>query len=99
MGTTVASVLLKLFVSGNENCHTNNDPYHMNGSHFSNVNNEQSMIPDDQKIQLKVYVSFGVNLVICLLCFILLLLYDSAVDYYANILEKNLTPHPSDSDN
>jgi len=49
MGTTVASILLKLFVSGNENCHTNNDPYHMNGSHFSNVNNEQSMIPDDQK--------------------------------------------------
>jgi len=39
-GKTAASVLLKLFISGNES---------MSETLFSNVNNIQSMIPEDQK--------------------------------------------------
>ena len=46
---TAASVLLKLFISGNEWCHTTDAPLRMSGTSFSNVNNihVQSMIPDD----------------------------------------------------
>jgi len=39
-GKTIAWVLLKLFISGKERCHT--------GTLFSNVNNIQSMISEDQ---------------------------------------------------
>ena len=43
------SVLLKLFIGGNERCHTTDIPFRMSGTLFSNVNNIQSIIPDDQK--------------------------------------------------
>ena len=48
---TAASVLLKLFISGNEWCHTTDAPYRMSRTPFSNVNNihVHSMIPEDQK--------------------------------------------------
>jgi len=44
-----ASVLLKLFISGNERCHTTDAPERISETLFSNVNNIQSMIFDDQK--------------------------------------------------
>jgi len=44
-----ASILFKLFISGNEGCHTTDAPYHISGTPFPNVNNIQSMIPEDQK--------------------------------------------------
>ena len=49
-GNTAACVLLKLFIRGNERCHTT-DPHHTTSAwaEFSNVNNIQSMIPEDQK--------------------------------------------------
>jgi len=48
---TAASVLLKLFISSNEWCHTTDAPERMSGTPFSNVNNihVHSMIPEDQK--------------------------------------------------
>jgi len=48
---TAASVILKLFISSNELCHTTDAPKRMGGSPFSNVNNihVHSMIPEDQK--------------------------------------------------
>ena len=48
---TAASVLLKLFISSNECCHTTDAPQRMSGTPFSNVNNihVHSMIPEDQK--------------------------------------------------
>jgi len=48
---TAASVLLKLFISGNEWCHTTDAPYRMSRTPFSNVNNihVHSMIHEDQK--------------------------------------------------
>ena len=48
---SAASVLLKLFISSNEWCHTTDTPYCMSGTPFSNVNNihVHSMIPEDQK--------------------------------------------------
>jgi len=48
-GKTAASVLLKLFISGNERCHTIDAPKRMSGTLFLNVNDIQSMIPEDQK--------------------------------------------------
>jgi len=44
-----ASVLLKMFISGNEICHTTDALKHMNRTLFLNVNSLQSMIPKDQK--------------------------------------------------
>jgi len=46
-----ASVLLKLFISGNEEYHTTDAPWRMSESLFPNVNNihVQTMIPEDQK--------------------------------------------------
>jgi len=46
-----ASVLLKMFISGNERCHTTDAPSSQfpSGTRFSNVNNIQPMIPDDRK--------------------------------------------------
>jgi len=49
-GKTAASVLLKLFISGNKRCHTTDAPYCMSGTLFSNVNNTHFMTPEDQKI-------------------------------------------------
>ena len=48
---TAASILLKLFISGNEWCHTTDAPKRMSRTPFSNVNNihVHSMIPEDQK--------------------------------------------------
>ena len=45
-----ASVLLKLFSSGNEGFHTTDAPWRMSGTLFPNVNNihVQSMINEDQ---------------------------------------------------
>ena len=48
MGKISASVLLKLFINGNETCYTTDAPYLMGGILLSNVNNIQSMIPVDQ---------------------------------------------------
>jgi len=48
-GKIAVSVLLKPFISGYERCHTTDAPWHMSGTPFLNVNNIQSMIPDDQK--------------------------------------------------
>jgi len=42
-GNTIAFVLLKLFISDNDACHT------MSGTLYSNVNNIHSIIPEDQK--------------------------------------------------
>jgi len=44
-----ASVLSKLFISGNEGCHTTDAPIAW-AELFQNVNNIQSMIPEDQKM-------------------------------------------------
>jgi len=49
MGKTAASDLLKLFISGNEKCHTTDSPKRMNGTLFSNVDKIQSIIPENQK--------------------------------------------------
>jgi len=48
---TAASVLLKLFMSSNELCHTTDAPLRMSGTPFSNVNNihVHFMIIEDQK--------------------------------------------------
>jgi len=43
-----ASVLLKLFISGYEGCHTNDAPSAL-AELFQNVNTIQAMIPEDQK--------------------------------------------------
>jgi len=48
-GKTAASVLLKLFISGFEIFHTTDAPLRMSGTPFSNVNNIQSVIFEDQK--------------------------------------------------
>jgi len=48
-GRTAASVQLKLIISGNRRFHTTDAPYYMSETLFSNVNNIQSMIPEDQK--------------------------------------------------
>jgi len=48
MGKRAASVLLMLF-NGNKRCHTTDAPKRMSGTPFLNVNNIQSMIPEDQK--------------------------------------------------
>jgi len=48
-GKTAASVLLRIIISGNERCHTIDAPSRMSETSFSNVNNKQSMIPEDQK--------------------------------------------------
>ena len=48
-GKIAALVLLKLIISGNDRSHSTNAPYHMSGSLFSNVNNIQSMISEDQE--------------------------------------------------
>jgi len=48
-GKIAASVLYKLFISSNERCPTTDAPWRMSGTLFLNVNNIQSMIPDDQK--------------------------------------------------
>ena len=48
-GKIAASVLLKLFISGNKKCHTTDAPERMDGTLFSNMNNIQSMIPEGQK--------------------------------------------------
>jgi len=48
-GKTASSVVLKLFNSGNERCHTTDAPLRMSGTPFLNVNNIQSIIPEDQK--------------------------------------------------
>jgi len=46
-GKTAASVLLKLYISGNERCHTTDAPSTWAELLFSNVNNIHSMIPED----------------------------------------------------
>ena len=45
-----SSVLLKLFISGNEACHTTDALQRMSGTSFSSVNNihVHSMTPEDQ---------------------------------------------------
>jgi len=48
-GKIEASVLLKLFVSDNERCHTTTPLAQEHKSIFKNVNNIQSIIPEDQK--------------------------------------------------
>jgi len=45
----ITSVLLKLFISGNEGCHTIEAPWRMRKTLFLNVNNIQSMILEHQK--------------------------------------------------
>ena len=40
---------MKLIINGNERCPTNDAPLRMSGTIFSNVNNIQFMIPEDQK--------------------------------------------------
>jgi len=49
MGKIAASVLMNLFIKGNEKCHSINDPLRMSAAPFSNVNNILSMIPKDHK--------------------------------------------------
>ena len=58
---TAASVLLKLFISGNEWCHTTDAPYRMSRTPFSNVINihVHSMIPEDQKNMTTQWCSTG----------------------------------------
>ena len=46
---TAASVLLKLFISGKKYVTTLTPPTEWSGTLFSNVNNIQSMISEDQK--------------------------------------------------
>ena len=46
-GKTAASVLLNLFNSGNERCHTTDASERKSGTLYSNVNNIHSMIPED----------------------------------------------------
>jgi len=49
-GKIAASVLLKLFICGNKRRHTTDaPPQRISGTLFLNVNNMQSMIPEDQK--------------------------------------------------
>jgi len=43
-----SSVLLKLFISGNERWNTADVPLRMSGTLFLNVNNIQAMISEDQ---------------------------------------------------
>jgi len=69
------SVLLKLFISGNERCHNTDDPKRMSGILFSNVNNTQSMIPEDQK-HMTSTVQAGVTEIRCLSAMYQLTLYN-----------------------
>jgi len=48
-GKVAASVLLKMLISADERCQTTDALLRMSGTLFSNVNNIQSMIPEDQK--------------------------------------------------
>ena len=45
-GKIAASVLLKLFISGNERCHTTTPPSALAELYFSNVNNITSLITE-----------------------------------------------------
>ena len=47
-GEITVSIYLKLFISGNEICHTNDASVCMSGILFTNVNNIQSVIPKEQ---------------------------------------------------
>jgi len=47
-GKIAASVLLKLFTSGNKRCYTTDAPYRMSEPLLLNKNNRQFMIPEDQ---------------------------------------------------
>jgi len=48
-GKIAASVLLKMFISGNERCHSTDTPSACEELFLSHVNNIQSMIPEDLK--------------------------------------------------
>jgi len=49
-GEKAASVLVKLFISGNKKCYTTEATSRMRGTlFFPNVNNIQSIIPENQK--------------------------------------------------
>jgi len=43
-------ILLKLFMNGSKRCYTTDASLALGGTIFSNVNNVQSMIPEEQKI-------------------------------------------------